>query len=130
MSHVVKSTTKQSTADSRMITLYGIKNCDTVRKALRWLDEHNIPYLFHDLRKDGLSADTLQGWIDQIGWQPLLNTRSTTWRQLGRALPDNAATAHQLMLEHPTLIKRPVLNNHGTLAIGFTPAHYQQYICE
>lgn len=111
-----------------MLTVYGIKNCDTVKKARAWLDRNGIEYRFHDLRADGLQASLLQRWIDQLGWEALLNRRGTTWRQLpeaARALLD-AERARALMLEHPTLIKRPVLDDGKVSQIGFKEADYQR----
>lgn len=112
-------------------TLYGIKNCDTVKKARRWLDEQQVPYRFHDYRSDGFDADLLQRFIDRLGWQPLLNTRGTTWRKLSdqqRAEADNARSAAALMLNQPAVIKRPLLQAaDGRLLLGFSPQDYQQF---
>ncbi|WP_074012965.1 ArsC family reductase [Candidatus Sodalis sp. SoCistrobi] len=112
-------------------TLYGIKNCDTVKKARRWLDEQQVPYRFHDYRSDGLDADLLQRFIDQLGWPPLLNTRGTTWRKLSesqRAAADNAAGAAALMLSQPAMIKRPLLEAaDGRLLLGFSPQAYHGF---
>ena len=91
--------------------LYGIKNCDTVKKARRWLDEQQIAYRFHDYRADGLDADMLQRFIAELGWEALLNTRGTTWRKLDetrRESIQNAASAAELMLEMPAIIKRQI----------------------
>ena len=71
-----------------MITLYGIKNCDTVKKARTWLDQHGVDYTFHDFRTDGLSQDQLQSWLDELGWETLVNRRSTTWKQLDQEAQD------------------------------------------
>jgi Spx/MgsR family transcriptional regulator len=107
-----------------MITVYGIKSCDTCRKALKWLGEDGIAHRFHDLREDGLEASDIADWINALGWQALLNTRSTTWRGLEeaeKADPD-AAKAAALMLAHPTLVKRPVFDlGGGKYALGFKP---------
>ncbi len=111
-----------------MTTLFGIKNCDTVKKARRWLDEHGIDYRFHDLRADGLEAKQLQAWITDVGWETLLNRRGTTWRQLPEAEREgvDAARAARLMLSQPTLIKRPVLDTgKGPVHVGFKPADYE-----
>jgi arsenate reductase len=110
-----------------MTTLYGIKNCDTVRKARAWLDAHGIAYRFHDLRADGLDAATLNGWLQQVDTATLINTRGTTWRQLSenaRQIGDND-DAVRLMLEHPPLIKRPVLLQDGRITVGFAAATYE-----
>jgi len=108
--------------------LYGIPHCDTIKKAKKWLDAHQINYQFHDFRRDGLSDHTLQNWFDQIDWQRLLNKRSTSWRQLPEALRQdiNAEQAKQAMLDTPTLIKRPVLIYQNQIHIGFDAAHYAQ----
>ena len=108
------------------ITLYGISNCDTVRKARRWLTEHDVDYVFHDLRKDGLSAKTLQHWNKKAGWEILLNKRGTTWRKLPETVRDkiNQQSALDLMLKQPTLIKRPVLETGTQVHVGFATDHY------
>ena len=110
-----------------MITVYGIPNCDTVRKARRWLDAHQIPYRFHDLRKDGLDPAQLDHWLARAGWETLLNRRGATWRKLPEAVRKriDAGTARQLMLDNPTLIKRPVVENGDTVLVGFSEAAYR-----
>ncbi|WP_413739095.1 ArsC family reductase [Sodalis sp. RH21] len=112
-------------------TLYGIKNCDTIKKARRWLDERRVDYRFHDYRRDGVARAMLQGFIDRAGWQALLNTRGTTWRKLSeeqRQAADGAAGALELMLSQPAVIKRPVLEDvNGRLLVGFNPDDYQQF---
>lgn len=110
-----------------MTTLYGIKNCDTVKKARRWLDGQGIDYAFHDLRADGLDAATVQAWLDQLGWEVVVNKRSTTWRQLDEATKNNlnGGSACALLLDNPTLIKRPVLDIDGQYRIGFKESDYQ-----
>ena len=111
-----------------MTTVYGIKNCDTVKKALKWLDTHNIAYRFHDFRQDGINKAELQQWSKAVGWEALLNKRSTTWRQL----PDkdksdiDANKAIILMLSNPTLIKRPVMTAGKTTLVGFKEADYKK----
>ena len=109
-----------------MIPLYGIKNCDTVKKARAWLEQHDVAYRFHDLRSDELDAPQLKRWIKAVGWETLLNTRGTTWRQLPEADRQgvDAAGAVRLMLAHPTLIKRPVLETGATVIVGFSVASY------
>lgn len=110
-----------------MTTLYGIKNCDTVKKARRWLEANGVAYTYHDLRADGLSSASLQSWIMSAGWETLLNRRGTTWRQLPESErePLTAERAAQLMLAHPTLIKRPVLELDGTVQVGFKESNYE-----
>ena len=109
-----------------MTTLYGIRNCDTMRKARRWLDAQGVEYAFHDVRSDGLDRATLQAWITALGWEQLLNRRGTTWRRLpetDRAGIDRKAAA-AIMLEHPAIIKRPVLEHDGRLHLGFSTDSY------
>ena len=103
-----------------MLTVYGIKQCDTVRKALKWLDQHEIEHQFHDFRTDGLKAELLRGWLDSDLSGKLLNRRSTTWRQLSEAQREAEGEALlELLLEYPTLIKRPVFVTDQLVAIGF-----------
>lgn len=105
-----------------MLTVYGIKQCDTCRKALKWLDAQGIEHRFHDFRTDGLQAGLLQGWLGSPHAGRLVNRSSTTWRQLTekqRRLEGDELVA--LLLEHPTLIKRPVFVSDEIVAIGFKP---------
>ncbi len=113
-----------------MITLYGIKNCDTVKKARGWLEQQRVTYRFHDLRDDGLDAARLKEWIKSLGWETLLNTRSTTWRQLPDADKHdlNATSAVKLMLAYPTLIKRPVLVNGTVVTVGLNATTYSKIV--
>lgn len=110
-----------------MTTVFGITNCDTVRKARRWLDDHAIRYRFHDFRKDGLNADLLQDWLSRIEWERLVNRKGRTFRTLGkdRTASLNRDAAMVLMLEHPTIIKRPVVEVNGRLLVGFDEALYR-----
>jgi Spx/MgsR family transcriptional regulator len=105
-----------------MITLYGIKNCDTVRKARRWLDDHQVEYRFHDLRADGLSPDLLDRWMQDPGWEQLINRRGTTWRKLPEAQRNNieTGTARDIMLANPAIIKRPVVDTGSGRYVGFS----------
>lgn len=109
-----------------VITLYGIKNCDTVKKAQKWLDEHNISYQFHDVRVDGLTREMLAHWLEAVGWETVLNKRGTTWRKLAPATQDKVseATVAELLLEYPAMIKRPVLDIEGDITIGFKADNY------
>jgi len=117
-----------------MITLYGIKNCDTIKKARRWLEANNVDYRFHDYRADGLDAELMQKFIAELGWEALLNTRGTTWRKLDetlRASINNANSAAALMLEMPAIIKRPLLWAPGKpMLLGFNENQYQTYFIE
>ena len=108
------------------ITLYGIPNCDTVKRARTWLDEHGVAYAFHDYKKAGIDPARLGRWIDAVGWEPLLNRAGTTFRKL----PDadkaglNAGKAAALMLAQPSMIKRPVVEAPGGLLVGFKPEEW------
>jgi Spx/MgsR family transcriptional regulator len=110
-----------------MITLYGIKNCDTVKKARLWLDNNSIPYHFHDIRSDGLTKEQLEQWLDELGWETLVNKRSTTWKTLGNSVKNslNNATAVDVIITHPTLMKRPLLDTGTHRQVGFTDTAYQ-----
>ncbi len=111
-----------------MITLYGIKNCDTVKKARRWLEDHGIEYRFHDFREDGLDAGQVRTWLDELGWETLVNKRSTTWKALDPAQRESMddSTALAAILEQPTLIKRPLLDTGHERRTGFKDSDYQQ----
>jgi arsenate reductase len=104
--------------------LYGIKTCGTCRKALSWMADEDIPHRYHDLRKDGLDAATLKAWVDEVGWEKLLNRKGLTWKKI----PDSKkagldkAKATALMLDNPTLIKRPVIDQGGKRTVGFDDA--------
>lgn len=105
------------------IELYGIPNCDTVRKARAWLDTRGHAFAFHDFKKEAIDPSRLAAWADEAGWAPLLNTRGTTFRKLAeeeRADIDRAK-ALDLMAAHPSLIKRPVVEHAGGLLVGFDP---------
>ena len=109
-----------------MFVLYGIKNCDTCKKARSWLGQHHLAYRFHDFRDDGLDDSLLQRFIDTLGWEALLNKSSASWRQL---TPEQQADltadkAKGLMLATPTLIKRPVLDTGSDTLVGFKPDVY------
>ena len=101
--------------------LYGIKNCDTVKKARKWLDDQGISYEFHDFKKDGLTSEKLGEWEQAIGWETLLNRRGTTWRKLPDEVRDtiNGQSAHDIMLENPSIIRRPVVEHNGEVFVGF-----------
>ncbi|MBZ2167577.1 ArsC family reductase [Marinobacter sp. F4216] len=108
--------------------LYGIKNCDTVKKARKWLDERNIAYDFHDFKKDGLDSERLTQWEQAVGWETLLNRRGTTWRKLPDEVRDTigAQSAHQIMLDNPSIIKRPVVEHDGSVSVGFKDDDWAQ----
>ena len=111
-----------------MLTVYGIKSCDTCRKALRFLEAQDIEHKFHDVRDDGLNIKMLERWADHVGWEKLLNKRSLTWRKIpdvDRHIENNAG-AIALMLDYPTLIKRPVLCHGRGILIGFDADEYDR----
>ena len=109
-----------------MITVYGIKNCDTVKKALKWLADHNIEHKLHDYRVDGLDTAFLQQAEAQFGWENLVNKRSTTWRNLDENVKNtlSKSTALLVLVENPTLIKRPSILQDGKALIGFNEKEY------
>lgn len=111
------------------MVLFGIPNCNTVKKATEWLKENNIPYTFHNYKKEGINPATLKNWSSQVGWQILVNKKGTTWRGLEDAT--QAATTDQkkaieVMIQNPSIIKRPVIETDGRiLAIGFDEEKYR-----
>ncbi|SFL62753.1 arsenate reductase [Bradyrhizobium sp. NFR13] len=108
------------------ITIYGIKNCDTMKKARVWLDSHGVAYSFHDYKAEGIDKARLQRWAKEVGWETLLNRAGTTFRKLDDAAKEglNESRAIALMLEQPSMIKRPVLDLGGKLVVGFKPEIY------
>lgn len=112
------------------ITIYGIKNCDTMKKARVWLDGHGVAYSFHDYKAEGIDKARLQRWAKEVGWETLLNRAGTTFRKLDDAAKEglNESKAIALMLEQPSMIKRPVLDLGGKLVVGFKPEIYAKDI--
>ena len=110
-----------------MITLYGIKNCDTVKKARKWLDTHGIEYHYHDFREDGLDRKTVAGWLNELGWETLINKRSTSWKALDEASRESMNTHSALLaiMDQPTLIKRPLLDTGHQRHTGFSAPGYE-----
>ena len=109
------------------ITMYGITNCDTIKKARVWLEGHDVPYRFHDYRAEGIEAEKLDGWVGKVGWEKLLNKGSTTFRELpdkDKAVLDEKK-AKKLMLANPTMIKRPVLELDDRILVGFKQEVYE-----
>ena len=108
--------------------LYGIKNCDTIKKARRHLDEHAVEYTFHDYRTDGIDEKSIQQFIDELGWEKVLNKRGTTWRQLDDTTKTatNESNVAALLCENPAMIKRPILKAGKKLLIGFSKEEYAQ----
>jgi arsenate reductase len=111
-----------------MTVMYGIKNCDTIKKARTWLESHKVEYDFHDYKSAGIDRAMLEGWVKKVGWEVLLNRAGTTFRKL----PDgdkeglNEKKAIALMLAQPSMIKRPVLEAKGKLTVGFKPDDYKK----
>jgi arsenate reductase len=112
-------------ADS--ITVFGIPNCDTVKKARKWLDAQSVSYDFHDYKKKGIDKDTLNAWCVELGWEALVNRRGTTWRKLDDAQKTdlNQASAVSLMQEHNSLITRPVVQTKNILILGFNAEEFE-----
>ncbi|MES2624529.1 MAG: ArsC family reductase [Pseudomonadota bacterium] len=110
--------------------LYGIPNCDTVKKARTWLDEAALPYRFHDYKKAGIDAATLQAWCNEFGYEQVLNKKGTTWRQLDDASQANINQdkAIKLMQQHTSLIKRPMLDTGARRLLGFNLGDYQSLL--
>jgi len=110
--------------------LYGIKNCDTVKKARKWLDENGVDYQFHDFKKDGLDDPLLLSWEKALGWEALINRRGTTWRKLPEEVRDtiSAQTAHAIMLENPSIIKRPVVESGNEVRVGFNADEWSAWL--
>ena len=113
---------------AKAVTIYGIKNCDTMKKARAWLDQHGVAYAFHDYKAAGIERGRLEGWSREVGWETLLNRAGTTFRALSErdkdALTEKKAIA--LMMAQPSMIKRPVLDVGGKLLVGFKPDHYAE----
>jgi arsenate reductase len=109
------------------VTIYGIKACDTMKKARDWLDGHGIDYAFHDYKAKGIARDLLEAWVGRLGWETLLNRAGTTFRKLPDADKTglDAAKAVELMLAKPSMIKRPVLDVGGALIVGLKPDEYE-----
>lgn len=107
--------------------IYGISNCDTVKKAKNWLDSRNIDYQFHDFRKDGINKDIIDVWLNTVAWGKILNKRSTSWRNLDASTQQaiNATNVVDLLIENPTLIKRPVMDVNDIITVGFNSDTYQ-----
>lgn len=112
---------------AKTVTIYGIRNCDTMAKARAWLDARGVAYGFNDYRVEGIERDRIEAWAGKVGWEKLLNRSSATFRALPdkdkQAVTENKAIA--LMAAQPTMIKRPVLDIGGTLMVGFKPADYE-----
>ena len=113
-----------------MVNIYGIKNCTTMKKAFDWLDEHGVEYTFHDYKKDGVDRSRLNLWCKHLGWKTLVNTKGPTWRKLTPE-QQNITTQGQavtLMVENPSLIKRPVVETGTQLLVGFDPNMFASFV--
>jgi len=110
-----------------LATIYGIRNCDTVKKARAWLDRHGVEYRFHDYKVEGIDAGRLERWCDELGWEALLNRAGTTFRNLPPSQKESLdeKRAMTLMLAQPSIIRRPVLELNGRLVVGFKPELYE-----
>lgn len=113
-----------------MITLYGIPNCDSMKKARKWLTTHAVPYDFHDYKKLGVDEKLLRIWISNVGWEVLLNRRGMMWRKLTQAQRDNMdeENAITVMLSTPSIIKRPVLVKDDLIMVGFNETKYEELV--
>lgn len=114
-----------------MIQVYGISNCDTVKKATGWLNKNKIIFEFHDYKKEGITVARLKQWCKLIGWQNIFNKRSSTWREVMAAyegVVNNQAEAIQVMQHHPSIIKRPIIEVNGKIIVGFDEKEYIQKI--
>ena len=113
-----------------MLTVFGIKSCDSCRRARKFLTDHNIEFRFHDLREDGLDIQMLERWTQRIGWARLLNKQSLTWRKIPEV--DRADMTHDkalaAMIDNPTLVKRPVLEDNKFIAVGFSEKRFGDFI--
>lgn len=112
-----------------MLKVYGIKNCNSVKKALNWLDENGQDYEFHDYKKIGISGEKIEEWQSVVGWEPLINKRGTTWRKLDKEVQEGVsgpAAASKLMQENTSLIKRPVIEGKGPIILGFDSDEYKK----
>lgn len=110
------------------VTLFGIKACDTMKKARTWLDEHGVDYAFHDYKTAGVDQATIQAWAGKVGWETLLNRAGTTFRKLPDAAKQDLTEAKAILLmqAQPSMIKRPVLDVDGELTVGFRPERYAE----
>lgn len=114
----------------RAVDIYGIKNCDTMKKARAWLDGHGVAYAFHDYKSEGIAKAKLEQWVQRLGWETVLNRAGTTFRKLPDAAKENLSEskAIALMLAGPSMIKRPILEAGGEIAAGFRSADYEKLL--
>ena len=115
------------------ITVYGIPNCDTVKKARAWLDDNSVAYQFHDFRKLGVPAQRLEAWLATAGWEKILNRKGSTWRKLDVSVRDgvtDAASAQKIMLSQPSVIRRPVTEWGSGVTVGFDPLQWAALVAK
>ena len=114
-------------AKAGAVTIHGIKNCETMKKARAWLEAHDVAYSFHDYKAAGIDKATLDRWVEQVGWETLLNRAGTTFRKLPEASREglDRAKATALMLAQPSMIKRPVLAIGDRILVGYKPEQYE-----
>ena len=113
-----------------MVKMYGIPNCDTVKKAISWLNKNKIAFTFHDYKKEGITATKLKEWCKLKNWEIIFNKKSSTWKQVMTAhdgIVNNPAEAIHIMLHHTSIIKRPVIEMNGTILIGYNETAYKEY---
>ncbi len=110
-----------------MTTVFGIESCDTVKRARQWFEKNELEYSFHDFRDDGITEEQLSEWVKELGWETLLNRRSTTWRNLPDKQKINLdeTKAISIMKKQPTIIKRPVIEHDGRVHAGFSEAYFK-----
>ena len=110
-----------------MTVIYGIKNCDTMKKAMAWLNDNGVDYLFHDYKKDKVPANMIDKAINQFGWEVVINKRGTTWRTLDQEIKDTMDNkrALNIAIENPSIIKRPILNYNDNVYVGFKDDEYK-----
>jgi arsenate reductase (glutaredoxin) len=113
-----------------MIQLYGIPNCGTIKKARAWLEGRGVEYRFHDYKRDGIDEPRLRGWVDELGWEALVNRRGTTWRRLPEEVREQMDTeaAIRIMLETPSIIRRPLLDTGELRHLGFSETDYERLL--
>jgi Spx/MgsR family transcriptional regulator len=113
-----------------VVELYGIPNCDTMKKARAWLDAHSVDYRFHDYKREGVDETRLRAWVEELGWETLVNRRGTTWRKLPEEVREgmDAEAAIRVMLETPSIIRRPVLDTGEVRHAGFSETDYERLL--
>ena len=110
-----------------MVHVYGIPNCNTVKKAIDWLQQHDVEYTFHNYKKEGVTKEKLENWIEMFGWEKLVNKKGTTWRKLPPEQQERIESEKEaiaFMMENPSVIRRPVIEKDNDLLIGFDPDEY------